>query len=360
MKHNFCILIPAYKPGNGLIDLVNQISHETACNVVVVDDGSGAGYKPVFDAVRGVTGCHVISYETNGGKGYALKKGFQYCAEQFRHRQDFAGVVTADADGQHILKDILKVGKALSLSDRHLVLGVRSFGKDVPLRSKLGNNITIMVYRLGSGRKVTDTQTGLRGIPFRTLPAMIELEGDRYEYEMNMLMGLKEMELEVTEVPIETVYIDDNSSSHFNPLKDSIRIYSLIFKKAYMLKYVLSSVAAFLVDYLISALLFGLFQVPVEIAMIPARVVSSVFNFFVNKSFVFQNKESTAGQYFLQTLGYFALVAFNLILIARPLTQLLVGWGISEYLALPIANITQFIISYLVQKLIIFRRKKKK
>ncbi len=358
MKNNFCVLIPAYKPGECLIDLVKEIRLKLGCQCVVVDDGSGNEYKKIFDELRLISGCHVIGYEKNGGKGHALKTGFKFCMEKYSGDKSFEGVVTADADGQHLIKDIFQVGKELSENPDSLIMGVRSFGKNVPLRSKLGNNITIFVYRIASGIKISDTQTGLRGIPAKYLEQMISLEGERYEYEMNMLLKLKDMGLGVREVTIETVYIDDNSSSHFNTIKDSAKIYGLIFRKAYIFKYILSSLAAFIVDYIVYVMLFSTGLMTSKNATIPARVVSSIFNFAVNKKFVFNSNKGTRS-YFTQGAGYFLLVIFNLFVIVRPVNMLLVSLGISEYISQPIANVIQFIISYVVQKLIIFRIKKK-
>ena len=355
----FCILIPAYKPDEKLIALLKEIEYKTNLSVVVVDDGSGEAFTPIFEAAMQIERCHVIRYEKNGGKGHALKVGLRYCQETYGQDADFSGVVTADADGQHILKDIIRVGEALAEAPNLLVLGTRTFVNEIPFRSRFGNKITILAYKLASGISVSDTQTGLRGIPTSSLDAMCELEGNRYEYEMQMLLQVKNMGLTVKEVPIETIYIDDNSSSHFNPLKDSIRIYKEIFKHAYFLKYILSSVASFCVDYLVYALLFGFGILSSLNAQIPARIVSSIFNFIVNKRVVFESKEADTKKTILQAASYFLLVAVNLFLIARPLNALLLHWGMSEYLSEPLANLVQFIISYSVQRFFIFAKKKK-
>lgn len=355
----FCVLIPAYKPDEKLIRLLKEIEEKTDLDVVVVDDGSGETFTPVFEAAKAISRCHVIRYEKNGGKGHALKVGLRYCMNVYGKDDTFTGVVTADADGQHLLKDILRVGEALTIGGKELVLGVRTFGKEIPLRSQFGNKITIFVYRLASGISVSDTQTGLRGIPASTLSEMVALEGDRYEYEMTMLLQVKKMGLTVKEISIETVYIDDNSSSHFNPLKDSIRIYKMILKQAYLLKYSLSSIAAFCVDYLVYALLVAFGLLSSDNAPIPARIISSIFNFLVNKRYVFDNKGQGAKKDILQAGEYFLLVVFNLFVIVRPLNMLLIHWGVTEYLSQPIANLIQFLVSYTVQRFLIFAKRKK-
>jgi len=356
MDRNVCVLIPAYKPGMELLTLLKQIECETAYEIVVVDDGSGEEFKHIFQEAECINRVAVISYPQNRGKGHALKKGLKFCSEYFT-AEHFSGVVTADADGQHLLKDIVLLGEALETCGNKLVLGVRCFKNDVPLRSKMGNNITIAVYRMASGMKISDTQTGLRGIPQNYIEEIIALEGERYEYEMNMLLALKELGMEAMEIPIETVYIDDNSGSHFNTFTDSARIYKLIIKKSQPIKYVLSAISSFILDYIIYSviLLFGLMSA--ANAQIPARIISSVYNYFVNKSYVFENKDNSVKNHLFKGVGYFALVLFNLFIIARPINSILIGWGVSEYLSQPIANVIQFTVSYFIQKLFIFRKK---
>ena len=165
-----------------------------------------------------------------------------------------------------------------------LVLGSREFTGDVPFKSRWGNRITRFVYALASGVHVSDTQTGLRGLPACAIPAMITIDGERYEYEMNVLLKLRDMKLGVFEVPIETIYIDDNSGSHFNPVRDAIRIYAVIFK------YLFSSVTSFAVDYLLYWLCLGVFKFAPLISYALARLVSSQVNYHLNKHTVFSGR----------------------------------------------------------------------
>ena len=362
MKENFCVLIPAYKPCKKLVSLLIDIREKTNCPIIVIDDGSGEEYSKIFAEARKISECHVIGYERNGGKGHAMKHGFRLYSEIYAST-DLWGIVTADADGQHLVKDIIRVGNELKDAQNDLILGVRRFKKDVPLRSKMGNNITIFAYRIASGQKVSDTQTGLRGIPAKHINAMAELEGERYEYEMNMLLALKELELGIKEIGIETVYIDNNSGSHFDTFKDSYRIYKLIFQKAYGIKYTLSSFLAWGVDYLLYIIflalsgfggVMGIFANPKN-AQIPARAISSVINFFTNKNFVFNNKDKSLKGVVLQGIGYFGLVVLSLFLVARPVNGLLIDWGINKYFSVLIANLVQFAFNYIIQKYIIFR-----
>ena len=219
------VLIPAYKPDDRLIQLTRELKEEKL-DVLLVDDGGQKPFAPIFEQCRAL-GAEIAVHAVNQGKGRALKTGLNAALNIW---PDLSGVVTADADGQHTLRDILRIIEAMREHPNALVLGSREFTGDVPFKSRWGNRITRFVYALARGVHVSDTQTGLRGLPACAIPAMITIDGERYEYEMNVLLKLRDMKLGVVEVPIETIYIDDNSGSHFNPVRDAIRIYAVIFK----------------------------------------------------------------------------------------------------------------------------------
>ena len=219
------VLIPAYQPDEQLVLLTKRFSEQTDFSLVVVNDGSSPDKDAVFAALPPeVT---VLRHEKNRGKGCAMKTGMAYIWEHFSHDE---GVVVVDADGQHLLPDVQRVCEALHENPDALVLGARRFTGNVPLRSKLGNKITRSFMKLACGVGVTDTQTGLRAIARKHLPLMCSIGGERYEYETQMLLSLKGAGLGVGEVVIDTVYIDENQTSHFNTVKDSWRIYKLIFR----------------------------------------------------------------------------------------------------------------------------------
>lgn len=220
-------LIPAYKPTAGFPEFIRHLAGSTAAPVVIVNDGSGDACAADFAAVRTIANVTVLEHAVNRGKGAALKTGLAYIA---RHYSTAPGVVTADADGQHLVTDILKVSAALETHPADLILGVRAFDQSVPWRSKFGNTLTRYMFRLMTGRKISDTQTGLRAIPFDLIPALLMLPSNRYEYELDMLLFCKASRRNMVEVPIETVYIDNNRSSHFNPVKDSLRVYGVLFR----------------------------------------------------------------------------------------------------------------------------------
>ena len=340
MKYTKIALIPAYKPGNELPETVRQL-YDSGFQVVVVTDGSGDCFKPVFDKIAGLAtiGSHII----NRGKGEALKTGMVYIKKHFG--EPFV-VVTADADGQHKTSDIIRVCEAAEAAPDSLILGSRGFDRDVPLRSRFGNTVTRTVYRISSGVKVYDTQTGLRAFSNRLLDVMLDIPGSRYEYEMNMLMEMPRRGITITEVPIETVYLDGNSSSHFDTVRDSFRIYREI------LRYSASSLLSFIVDYSLFCLISVLTGSAV-ISNITARLFSSTFNFTLNRRFVFRSEQSlrtSAVRYF--TLAAAVLTLNTLILRALTLT------GLSAYASKLITEVVLFIFSYVIQHRFVFRKER--
>ena len=217
------ILIPSYKPDESMVKTVRSLREASPDDrILVVDDGGGESYAPFF-AEAEEAGAVVLHHEVNRGKGAALKTGFSWLLEQC----ETEGCVTADADGQHLVKDILKVAEAVKANPDALIIGGRKFNRPgVPTRSKFGNYASRFTFNLLYGQCIGDTQTGLRGVPASRLADMAKIPGDRYEYEMNQLMKARSLDLPLKETEIETVYLDeDNSCSHFNPVKDAMRVY---------------------------------------------------------------------------------------------------------------------------------------
>ncbi len=222
------ILIPAYKPDMRLVELTNLLLTHDSLRVVVVDDGSGESFKNVFSALD--ERVHFITYPVNKGKGGALKTGIKYI---LNNMPECERLITADADGQHTYPDIKKVIEKSIECPGALVLGSREFDGNVPFRSKFGNTLTRLVFSIATGVKVRDTQTGLRGFDRAGMKAFLDVPGDRYEYEINVLLVAAHTKTPIHEVTIKTIYINENESSHFNPIKDSMKIYSCIFKFAF-------------------------------------------------------------------------------------------------------------------------------
>jgi glycosyltransferase involved in cell wall biosynthesis len=228
-----CLIIPALDPSGVLVDLAARLKAIGFHHIVVIDDGSAPDCAAPFEAVAAL-GAHLIVHARNLGKGCALKSGFRYCLEK-----KFRVAVTVDADGQHLPEDVLAVAHAALSSalssatpqaQPAAVLGTRRFAGDMPLRSRVGNGLTQWLFRKLSGVRVADTQTGLRAFPAALLPRLLQLQGDRYEYEMSVLIDLAASRYPIVTVPIASVYLDGNSSSHFRPLRDSIRVYSVLLR----------------------------------------------------------------------------------------------------------------------------------
>ena len=218
------VLIPAYEPDEQLIPLVQELT-ENGLSVLVVDDGSGKNYWHIFDQVKDQA--TVLTQQLNGGKGSALKTGMQYIWD---HIPECEHVITCDADGQHAVRDVLRVQKLLH-DGEGFVLSVRQRQGDVkvPLRSKLGNSLSRIVYALLTNRFLPDNQSGLRGFARNHIQCMLTVEKNNYDYEMNVLYYAAKKGLHIATLPIETIYINDNASSHFNPVKDTLRIYKSLF-----------------------------------------------------------------------------------------------------------------------------------
>lgn len=223
---NKIVLIPSYEPDDKLIKLVSNIKELT---IIVVNDGSSEKYNKIYDEVKKYA--HVISYKENQGKGYALKQGFKYIKYNYKNYI----VVTMDSDGQHTISDALKLIDYVSKHKNVLCLGKRTWDKTTPLRSRIGNTLTRFIFKKTTKLDIYDTQTGLRAFSNELIDYMLSIKGNRYEYEMNMLLNLKNNNIEYKEIDIKTIYIDNNSMSHYSTFKDSLLIYKTIkkWKKEY-------------------------------------------------------------------------------------------------------------------------------
>ena len=348
MKRQFA-LIPAYKPNENLISFIQSLETR-GLEVVVVNDGSGEDHLPLFHKIQEQSLATVIHLEKNQGKGAALKAGLSYLNTV---NDDFQ-VITLDADGQHSLQDALFLLQKSLENEGSLLLGSRAQSKDSPLRSRIGNYITKKVFSLTTGVRVEDTQTGMRAFSKQLIPKLLKIQGNRYEYEMNMLLDFAKEGIPIQEYPIETIYINDNEESHFDTVKDSIRIYSQI------LKFISSSLLSFCIDFLLYTLSLSL-SGSILFSNAFARLISLHCNFFMNKNYVFQNaSESTKREHLKEYLSYLGLAlslfAMNTLLLSAVVEVL----GVNAYLAKIITEILLFILSYFVQKHLIFSKQEKK
>ncbi|GMK42109.1 glycosyl transferase [Paenibacillus sp. CCS19] len=294
------VLIPSYEPDVRLLGLVRQLIDVNTRDIVIVDDGSGDNYKSIFTAAEQL-GCTILTHERNMGKGRSLKTGFQYI--KMLRRKD--GVICADSDGQHLPSDIMRIADAVDRLPQHIVLGSRQFTGEVPLRSRFGNTATRQIYKFTTGSAIQDTQTGLRGFSNDMLDWLCSIPGERFEYEMNMLLKARAAGYHLTEIPIETVYLEENKSSHFRPLADSIAVYLPI------IKFSGASLICALLDYGL-LLLIHMLMANLLLAVVGARACSSLVNYAMNRQFVFTDNGPSEVRRSMPK--YFALVLLILTL----------------------------------------------
>lgn len=347
------VIIPSYEPDERFIDLLLTLIKEDVY-IVVVDDGSGEEYKHIFNRVKDIINDKgiVLKHDINRGKGRALKTAFKYVLDNI---PEAIGVVTADSDGQHTSDCIKSIAYSLIDHPDSLILGVRRFdGEDVPWKSKFGNTLTLKVLEMVSGLKISDTQTGLRGIPREFMEELLDVEGERFEFETRMLLETVN-KYDIVEVPINTIYDSkDNHQTHFNPFKDSLKIYKILFEK--FLKYTFVSISSFAID----VFLFSLLCIALKgwnevfyptISTVVARIISATYNYTMNYRYVFNSKKNrivSASKYialaFIQMGCSAAFVTFGVWTFS----------GVNETIIKMIVDTILFIASYQIQKNFIF------
>ena len=284
----------------------------------------------------------ILRHAVNMGKGRALKTGLN---DAVNIGYADLGVITADADGQHTPQDIEKVASRMAEKPNALVLGVRQFVGEVPLRNRIGSSVTRFLFTLINGERVQDTQTGLRGIPLMHIPLFLTLAGERYEYEMNMLLMARPNGISMEQVPIETVYIEGNKHSHYNVLLDSARVYGKLFS------FIASSMIAAFLDFALFILMHNLLPTKLIVSVIVARVGSSAINYLINHNLVFRAKGSMART----AVRYYALAA-TIMLSSYLLIRLFVDvFALNTYLAKVIADIILYFVSFFIQREFVYR-----
>lgn len=343
------IIIPALNPDEILINLVKRL-RESSLPVVIINDGSKMECNDIFETLKLRFQCDILTHVKNMGKGAAIRTGIRYSLYKY---PDSCGFVTADADGQHAAEDILKTAEALEKNSDSLILGSRNFNeKNIPFKSRWGNRITSFVFVISTGRRCPDTQTGLRAIPKEFADLCLSVPGDRFEYEMNMLLEFAQNRIPFVYVPIATIYLKKNKSSHFNPLRDSVRIYLNI------LKYSISSLGSAGIDLLsfiaLINFIFGKTSAGLLAATVISRFMSGGVNFMLNKHWVFRSKK----RHGIESLKYFTLFCCQMML-----SWLLVAVlsNLSHHLTIIkiVTDSSLFFISYKIQKNYIFNKTRK-
>lgn len=348
------VIIPAYNPDKKLIGVLEDLSNAGFTNIILVNDGSKKECLVIFDEARklleesfsqGV----ILKHSINLGQGRAYKTAFNYYLENF---PSTVGVIQCDADGQHHIDDVCKCAELLVDNPACFILGERNFDqKGIPFRSRFGNKFTSLVFKLFCGMKIRDTQTGLKGIPKEAIKYLIEANGERFEYATSVLLEVKKRGITIKSFDIQTIYINENESSHFNPIKDSIRIYSVL------LKYIMASLSAFVIDIVMFVLFISLYRTLFEsmyivVANYSAKAISCTYSFLINKELVFENKGNM-----VTTMPKFII----LCVIQASLSSFSVNWlhhalHWNETLIKIIVDSLLFFVSFEVQQYWVFKR----
>lgn len=298
----YVALVPAYEPDEKLKKVVDDLKNDKF-DVIVINDGSDIKYEKIFNEC----GTKVISYPTNRGKGYAIKKGIEYVKDNY---SDYI-IVIVDCDGQHQARDALNLCNYVKEHPDTLAIGKRLRKDNVPLRSKLGNAITKYIFSLATEEDIYDTQSGLRAFEEQLTEYMLETKGDRFEYEMNVLLGLKNRNIKYKEIEIKTIYIDNNKGSHFKTVRDSSRIYKQI------IKYKRLSILLFILEFILFLTLHKLTNKIILSNIISGIMCASLGYITINtekqKDELFKNNLINIGKIIVSTIIILILsLKFNL------------------------------------------------
>lgn len=344
--NGIALLIPAYQPNYRLVNLIEEILNSAEncfSRVIIVNDGSDTNHSSIFKSLIKNPSVTVLNHSSNLGKGAAIKTGFQFILESGNE----ISIVTADADGQHASNDILRIAKtALSNHDK-LVLGVREFGNNVPLRSQLGNKLTCVLMRIITGIKLYDTQTGLRAWPKSLAKSCLEITMNGYEFEMEALVQSigTTNNTSILQIPISTIYIDSNQSSHFNPFLDSMRIYFVFIRFC----------GAGLLTALIDNIVFiASYQAHHDLlfSQILSRLIGAIFSLAMSYHLVFYSKKNRikAGAKFFSLVTVFGFISFYMITLLNAILNMNI---IASKL---LVELSLFIFSFIIQRNLIFNR----
>ena len=336
------LVIPAYNPDSALLQLVKEHQQFMPQQpLIVVNDGSTIACEPIFVQIQ-QAGHTVLNHLTNQGKGAALRTAFRHYLSHFS--ENYHGIITADADGQHHIEDIALLSQALENEPKKFHLGARNFsGTHIPLRSRLGNVFTKCIVNCFYKAPLQDTQSGLRGIPNQLVATLLNCQKDRYEFEFEMFFIARNLSIVINQIPIKTIYMQNNQSSHFRPLVDSMRIYAIFFRYGAM------AAASFVLDFALFCIFINVTG-KLPFSVLGARFCSAAFNFFANKALTFKSPKpivSSAAKYTL-------LAAFSGLMVWQ-ITSLLHRWGLNLYFSKISADALFFFANFLLQRYWVFR-----
>ena len=359
-RRKLAVVLPSLNPDVKFSGVVSGLCEGGFEHIVIVDDGSSEDHQHFFSEAEQYPQCTVLHHEVNRGKGRALKTAFSYVLD---HLPDLQGVITIDGDGQHLLGDIIRCGDRMLENGDKVVLGCRDFDlPQVPPRSVAGNKFTAKAFRIFFGIRLSDTQTGLRAIPAEYLRQFCEIDGERFEYETNMLLQMKRSGIDFLEQPIETIYDPEDYSSHYNAVRDSWKLGKVMLKFLLTgsgVKYVLSSILSLAADYVMYYILLLLLGLDREaLSHLLSTFLSSIVNFNLNKFWVFKKY----GDYGRELLAYYGLciprTLLSTLCASFTINHLSTVTPVLAVLVRVIVDGVLFIISYYIQRNWIFQKNK--
>ncbi|QOS81893.1 bifunctional glycosyltransferase family 2/GtrA family protein [Paenibacillus sp. JNUCC31] len=351
------ILIPSLEPDERLLAYVGQLREYDLTDIVIVDDGSGEAYQPIFEELR-ENGCVLLRHTENLGKGAALKTGFQYIGQQF---DASSFVVTADSDGQHAPEDVYRLAKETRRHPDALVLGVRDFSEGgIPPKSLLGNRMTSSIFAMLYGKKLSDTQTGLRAFGPGLLAFMQDVRGTRFEYELQMLISCIQSGIPIHTMPIQVIYENGNAGTHFKAIQDSARVMGVLFSN--FLRFISSSVASSVVDLGIAWFLIDFLRpilgqqdyLRILLATVIARILSIVVNYVLNRHFVFRKEDSQGSLW-----RYLSLCGLIILLSSTGVYLFHTIFFVDEKIAKFVCDALLFLLSFQLQRRWVFAARRK-
>jgi len=354
LKNDVAIMIPAYNPDEKMISFLSDLRKAGYDKIIIIDDGSKKECYTYFETAKNQYGCRIVSHSINLGQGRAYKTGFNYYLSPDNGFEGTIGIIQCDCDGQHHIDDINKCAELMRLHSNSFIVGVRDFGdRTIPFRSRFGNNLTSFVFKFFCGINLKDTQTGLKGIPSVLIPKLMEVPGERFEYASSILLDIHRSGTDIVQFPIQTIYINGNETSHFNPLIDSLRIYGLI------LKYLMSSLSAFVVDICFFCIFLSITKdvfpnMYIVISSYAAKIISCSYSYTINRKYVFENSNRPLNT----VIKYFALCVIQSTFSAIGTKFLVDFLTWKEPLCKILVDTVLFFVSFQVQNVWVFRKTK--
>jgi glycosyltransferase involved in cell wall biosynthesis len=186
-------------------------------DVIVINDGSTDNSTDLLNSYK--DRIILLSNPKNSGKGFSLRKGFDESI-----RRGFQNAITIDSDGQHYPDDIQKFISAAIQHPDALIMGSRNMDQQgVPGQSSFGNKFSNFWFRLETGVKLPDTQTGYRLYPLKHLKE-IKLHTKKFETEIEVIVKLAWKNVKIIPIDVNVLYDPNERVSHFRPFRDFTRI----------------------------------------------------------------------------------------------------------------------------------------